>query len=143
MTAAEARALLMVAALLSGASGSAGFVGGRISAPVPPAEVRIVTVPAPVDAAPTEPKLPAVAAPAEAKPPPKVEAKPKPQAKPQPKPEKAVARKPRAVVNRQRKPTTSECAQMHQYGRSVVKAGGRLRGYSDHQIERALRDCGL
>ena len=43
----EARALAIVAALLSGASGSAGFVGGRISAPVPPAEVRYVHVPIP------------------------------------------------------------------------------------------------
>ncbi len=81
----EVRGLLIVAALLSGVS----FVGGRMTAPVPPAEVRYVQIPAPVvhvpvpEAAPVEPApLVEPAPPAEVKPPPKVIAKPKP--KPQP-----------------------------------------------------------
>jgi hypothetical protein len=149
---------------LSGASGSAGFVGGRMSVPVPPAEVRYIPIPAPaplvppVETAPAEPAAivppgepapvapiepPVVtAAPADAKPlqpsRPKVEAKPAP-----PKPQKAIAKKPRADVSRQRRPTADECTQMRGAGRTVVKAGGRLRGYSDDQIERALRDCAL
>lgn len=108
----EARALLIVAALLSGASGSAGFVGGRMSVPAPPAEVRYVPIPAAAalapalpDAAPTPPAAvvpaaPAIvppveppaasAAPVEAKPVPparpKVDAKPK---EPPPKPQKS------------------------------------------------------
>ncbi len=66
----EARALAIVAALLSGASGSIGFVGGRMSAPVPPAEVRFVALPAPAqvmtpedDPAPIEGLPPAESAP--------------------------------------------------------------------------------
>ena len=53
----EARALAIVAALLSGASGSIGFVGGRMSAPVPPAEVRFVALPACQPNAKTSPML--------------------------------------------------------------------------------------
>lgn len=64
---------------------------------------------------------------------PKVEAKPS-------KPEKAVARKPRIAVSQQRKPTADECAKMRKYGRTVAKT---LSSYSDDQIERAFRDCGL
>lgn len=111
MTDDQVRALLIVAALLSGASGSAGFVGGRMSVPVPPAEVRYVPVPvplasaAPAEAPPIEPPVaaapneiePAASAPAarvEAAPlpmpRPKVEAKPS-----QPKPEKPAAKRPR------------------------------------------------
>jgi len=109
----EGRAILIVAALLSSVSGSGGFVAGRVSAPVPPAEVRYVTIEVPVavpppvappaaaEVAPTEPepKPPAAAAPAaepepvpevEAapvpKPRPKVEAKPKAQPKPKARP---------------------------------------------------------
>lgn len=109
----QARALLLVGALLSGVSGSTGFVGGRMTAPVPPAEVRFVQVPVPAavvmpaEAASVEPDVSApkvepddavVSAPppVEVKPPPaKVDAKPKakieptikPTVKPQAKPE--------------------------------------------------------
>lgn len=80
----EARALLIVAALLSGASGSAGFVGGRISAPAPVAEVRYVTIPAPVvaplEVAPQPPAAPAAVEPEPAAP--DLEAKPLPRPRP-------------------------------------------------------------
>lgn len=105
----QARAMLIVGALLSGASFSAGGVAGRMTAPVPaspppaPAEVRFVEVPAwavpvlqpvqappPVEAAlpeaeppaPPEPPAAASAPAAEVKPVPKVEAKSKPKPKP-------------------------------------------------------------
>lgn len=109
----EARGLLIVAALLLGG----GFVGGRVTAPAPPAEVRFVHVPvpavpiAPPVAAPIEPaEAPPAAAPNEPAPPaaapPPVEVSPLPlptprpkvEAKPQPKPEKAAAKRPRATV---------------------------------------------
>lgn len=104
----QARALAIVAAVLSSLSGSAGFVGGRMTAPSPPAEVRFVHVPAaaavapsaeaapveppaiaPVPLAPmtkTEPNDPAASSPPIVKPPlpqprPKVDAKPKEQPK--------------------------------------------------------------
>lgn len=97
----EARALLIVAALLSGASGGAGFVGGRASAPVPPPEVRYVTIQipaaapevAPIAPDPQPPAAPiaepeAAAPEAEIKPVPKprpkVEEKPKPKPKARP-----------------------------------------------------------
>lgn len=41
----EGRALLIVAALLVGASNTTGFVAGRMSVEVPPPEVRIVRMP--------------------------------------------------------------------------------------------------
>lgn len=150
----EARALLIAAVVLSGG----GFVGGRATAPVPPAEVRYIHValpppaaafvppvevaPDPAPVAPVIEEKPdsAPVAPVEAKPLPPP--KPKAAAKPKPKPEPTV-KKPRAEVPRQRRPTADECNQMRSAGRSVVKAGGRLRGYSDAQIERALKDCGF
>ncbi len=46
-------------------------------------------------------------------------------------------------VAQQRRPTTDECAQMSSFGSAAVKLGGRLRGYSDAQVNRALRECGL
>lgn len=114
----QARAIAIVGALLAGASGSAGFVGGRMTAPAPPAEVRFVHVPPPAPLAPSagaspgEPLpippealspvpliKPPAAPPVEAiptpQPRPKVESKPKPQPKPEP-----AARKPRAPVKR-------------------------------------------
>lgn len=151
MTDDQARAILIVAALWTGATSGASFTAGRMTAPVPPMEVRYVTIsiPTPVvvpEALPAEPvAIPSVvepthdppAAPVETRPPPKAEPKPKA------KPEKVIVKKPRAVVIRQREPTTDECEQMRFYGRTVVKAGGRARGYSGGQIERALRDCNL
>jgi outer membrane biosynthesis protein TonB len=118
----EARALLIVAALLSGASSTAGFVGGRMSVEAPPAEVRLVRMPPrivrmlPPEAVPVEPVPEALAppasveaAPAIAEPPvsappvvqatplplprPKVE-QPKPQPKAQPKPQPKAPPKP-------------------------------------------------
>lgn len=110
----QARALLLVGALLSGASSSAGFVGGRMTAPVAPPEVRFVHVPPaatlapPAEATPLEtqpvavepaPKVapPIVSPPAEVKPlpvpRPRVEAKPKAQPTPE---RETPAKKPRA-----------------------------------------------
>lgn len=91
----EGRAILIVAALLAGAAGSAGFVGGRMTAPVPPAEVRYVTIQAPVVA--PEPVAPIEPVPA---PPPVVSAEPEPvvpevEAKPVPKPRPKVEEKPK------------------------------------------------
>ena len=147
--------------LVLGVVGGGGFTAGRLTAPAPPAEVRFVHVPAPAplavsapeeDPAPLDPVPvdPVTRAPLEQIAPPAVEPTPLPQsrpkveAKPEPrKSEKAVTKKPRTVVSRQRRPTAKECEQMHAAGRMVVKAGGRLRGYSDDQIDRALRDCGL
>lgn len=143
----QGKSLLIVGALLSGASAVGGFSLGRMSAPVPPAEVRYILMPAPVPEPPVCPAPPPKAAepatapeppvekPAPPPPPPKVAAKPA--AKPEP------AKKPRAAAPRQRRPTIAECEQMRGAGRSLVMAGGRLRGYSDQQIERALRDCGI
>lgn len=101
----QARALLIVGALLSGASSTAGFVGGRMSAPEP--EVRFIHIPVPAislpadvatvpDAAATvEPQAPASASVAAQDPPiaeTKVETKPVPRPRPKvenrPKPEK-------------------------------------------------------
>lgn len=121
----EARAILIAAAILSGVSGSAGFVGGRASAPV---EVRHV---APVKVVEPKPVVEAVPLP---RPRPKAEAKPK---------HKGIAKKKPRVVHRQRRPTSGECQQMRNAGRPAVKIGGRIRGYSAAQIDRALRDCGL
>lgn len=154
----QARALLIVGALLSGASGSLGYAGGRWSAPAP--EIRFVHVPvpsivAPVDVAPAadppaaaplvdhepapaDPSSPVVTAPAG----PDVAAKPLPRPRPKLQAEQPV-KKARPAASRQRKPTAEECATMRAVGRTVVKVGGRSRGYSDSQIERALKDCGL
>lgn len=152
----QARALAIVGVLLAGASGSAGFAGGRMSAPVPPAEVRYIPIPAPAalfvpPAAEAEPAEPAPVAPviavpiapaAEAKPPlpaprPKVEAKPKPTP---PKPE---VKKPRPV----REPTATECAQLRfglaTIGRDGVNQKAADRGYSKAQVAGALKSCGL
>lgn len=98
----EGRAILIVAALLSSVSGSGGFVAGRVSAPVPPAEVRYVTIPAPaavvlspVDVAPEPlPALPAAPVVAEPEPvAPELEAAPLP--KPRPKVEEKPKSKPK------------------------------------------------
>lgn len=66
----ELKALLIVGAVLSGASATSGFVGGRMTAPEPPAEVRIVRMPPrlvrmlPPEAVPVvEPVLPEAPAP--------------------------------------------------------------------------------
>lgn len=69
----QARALVTVAALLMGASSSLGFVGGRMTAPEPAAEVRLVRLPPrivrmPIEAAPIEPSRTADAEPAPATP---------------------------------------------------------------------------
>lgn len=104
----EARRFLIYTATVFFAGGGVGGVGGRMSAPVAPPEVRYVHVPAPaplappvVEATPVETPAPAAVEPApqveppiatapltEVKPPlpaprPKVEAKPKEQPKPQ------------------------------------------------------------
>lgn len=107
----QARALLIVGALLSGASGSLGYVGGRMTAPAPEPEVRFVHIPMPaivapqIDVAPVEPPPgpaspppaavppdpePAAAAPA-SEPKPLPRPRPKAEAKPKPRPEKRVA----------------------------------------------------
>lgn len=113
----QARALAIVGALISGASFSAGGVGGRLTAPAPPPQVELQVVPAASCAAgtietapvlppelvappaPVEPLAPpAVAPPADVKPAPpaKVEAKPKAKPKPvvpTPKPRPAPAKR--------------------------------------------------
>lgn len=115
MTDDERQALLIVGLLLSGASASCGFLGGRMSVPEPQAEVRLVRLPPrivriPVAAAPLETRPAAVAEPAPVapvepapvvppaiapiapaaeppKPPVKIEAKPKlPKVQPKPQP---------------------------------------------------------
>lgn len=94
------RALLIVGALLSGASGSAGFVGGRMSVPAPPAEVRYVPIPAPValvmpaEAVPVVPAPAVEPAPAVIAPPVEEAASlPAPRPKAEPKPEKPAAKR--------------------------------------------------
>lgn len=107
MTGDQARAILIVAALWTGATNGASFVGGRMTAPVPPAEVRYVTLPAPAPVVvappevvvPLEPEPPAAPVAAEPepvapeveakplpKPRPKIDAKPKAQSKPKARP---------------------------------------------------------
>lgn len=139
----EARALLIVAALLSGASGSVGGVIGRVTAPVPPAEVRYVTISAP---APPEPvAMPPVVEPApapppeppavvETKPPPKGEAKPKAQVKPQAKPRPAVQKKslPSCAFIKSEYERMSLAEQIAEYRRSTaeeVAHGRRCLGF--------------
>jgi hypothetical protein len=104
----QARALLIVGAILSGASGSAGFVGGRMTAPelAPVAEVRFVHVPVPAPP-PVAAIEPAPSAPAEpvaepAAPAPAVEAPPLPQPRPkiEPKPKTEPPVKKSRTVNR-------------------------------------------
>jgi outer membrane biosynthesis protein TonB len=111
----EARALLIVAALLSGASATSGFVGGRLSVSAPAPEVRLIRMPPrvvrllPPEAVAAEPALPEAPAPPVplepappiAEPPvsapPVVEATPLPQPRPkveQPKPQPKVQPKP-------------------------------------------------
>lgn len=137
----EARALAIVAALLSGASGSAGFVGGRISAPVPPAEVRYVTLPAP---APVVVEPPAPVAPLELEPPaapvaaepgpapevesapvpkprPKIEAKPKAQPKPKARPSTLKKSLPSCDVVRREKQRMSYAEQLAAYARASAE----------------------
>lgn len=121
----ERRALAIVAVLLASVSGSAGFLGGRMSVEPAPPEVKLVRLPPRVvrvpvaEAPPPEPAIEQLApaplerpaapappvinppAPTETKPPPapKVQAKPKPpQAKPKPEKE-IVVRKPRTPVS--------------------------------------------
>lgn len=108
MTSDQVRALLLVGALLAGASGSASFVGGRMTAATLPAEVRYVTVPAPcilaplVPAEPVREPAPAVV-PSRDEPelPPKVEPKePPPPSPTPPKVQTKPAAKPRAPAPR-------------------------------------------
>ncbi len=133
----QARALLIVVALLMGAAGSAGFVGGRMTAPVPPAEVRIVQIPAPVEVAPIEPPAvlpappappavepdPPVAPPVEVKPPakPKVDAKPKAQAKPKPRPPAPKKTLPSCDVVKREYETMTWAQQMDAYRRATAQ----------------------
>lgn|GEM_PF-5161671 len=146
----QARALLIVGALLSAASGGAGFVGGRASAPVLPVEVRFVHVPAPPALAPlTAPVAPVEAAPLPAiEPPAKVEAAPLPQPRPK------IEAKPKALPKREpakprpvRKPTASECAQlkigMLTIGRAGVYEKAKDRNYTKGQVDWAIAACGL
>lgn len=158
----EQRALLIVGALLSSMSGTGGFVGGRVSAPVPPAEVRVVRVQArPVLIAPSPrsvPEAPPTAVvepaipPAPAEPqPPVAEAKP-PLPAPRPKVETNLETKPRphprpAAPRPARKPTASECAQlklgMLTIGKDGVITKAKARGYSSSQVVWAISACGL
>lgn len=160
----EQKALLIVAALLFGSGNTTGFVGGRVTAPVPRPEVRIVHVQAPEAAKPvkapaTQPVLPSptveTAAPAEpatvepapaiadTKPPlpaprPKVETNPEAKARPHPRP---------AAPRPARKPTASECAQlklgMLTIGKDGVISKAKARGYSAAQVTWAISACGL
>jgi len=124
----EARALLIVAALWTGATNSASFVGGRASSPVP--QVRYVTVPEPTlpeavtpeppPAAPTvepvtTPEAPAV----ETKPPPKVEVKPKP--KPQAKPRVQKKSLPSCAFIKSEYERMSWAERMAEYRKSTVE----------------------
>lgn len=100
----EARRFLIYSAVLFCAGGGVGGVGGRMTAPVPPAEVRYVTLPAPApvvveEPAPVVPLDPPPAA-AEPEPVPEVEAAPVP--KPRPK----IEAKPKAQPKPKAKPST-------------------------------------
>lgn len=103
----QARALLIVGALLFGAGNTSGFVGGRMTAPVAEPELRFVHVPvpaislpaaAPIDPPPAATAEPEPAAtPADAEPKPLPRPRPKAEVKPKPKPEPP-ARKPRKAM---------------------------------------------
>ncbi len=127
----ELRAFLIYSAVLAGAS----FVGGRMTAPVPPAEVRYVTLPAPVvepepaPVAPLEPPAAVVAAEPESvapeveakpapKPRPKVEAKPKEQPKPKPKASALKKSLPSCAVVKSQFQRMSYAQQMAAYARA-------------------------
>lgn len=105
----QARAILIVAALWTGATNGASFVGGRMTAPVPPAEVRYVTLPAP---APVVVPEPAPVAPLELEPPaapvaaePEPVAPPEVEAKPLPKPRPKIDAKPKAQPKPKARPS--------------------------------------
>ena len=152
----QARALLIYSALLLGVGGGGGFAGGRMSAPVPPAEVRIVTIPAPPavvippEATLVEPVVPvplpkverdetAVSPPVEVKPsPPKIDARPKavikPQAKPEAKPRAPAPKKslPSCAVVKREYQTMSWAQQMAAYHRATAEEiahGKRCLGF--------------
>jgi outer membrane biosynthesis protein TonB len=133
----EGKSLLIVAAILSGAS----FTGGRMTAPAPPAEVRYVAVPVPpplagVPAAQVEPPPPAIpTTPVEVTPlpPPKVEAKPKEPPKAQ---QKAAPAKPRQVVAA-KKPMPSCAAIKREFERMTwPERMDRYHRSSPEEIER-------
>lgn len=145
----QARAMLIVGALLSGASFSAGGVAGRMTAPVPvptPPEIRYIPIPAPaatlVAPAPApvleEKPEPAPVAPVEAKPLPPV--KPKADVKPKPKPEPPPVRKPRAV-----RPSLPSCDVIKRaYNRmSYVEQMAEYRRATAEQIAHGRRCLGM
>lgn len=139
----EGRAILIVAALLSSASGGSGFVAGRVSAPVPPAEVRYVripvpapvVVPEPAPVVPIEPEPPAAVAPVaepepvapevEAvplpQPRPKVEVKPKAQPKPKARPSALKKSLPSCDVVRREYNRMSYAQQLAAYARASAE----------------------
>jgi len=123
----QLRAFLIVGALLSGTSGTGGFVGGRMSVSTPPAEVRLIRMPPrvlrvlPAEAVPVEPttappEAPAPPAPVAPAPPitePPVSAPPAAatsatpapvEVKPTPPPRPKVEAKPKAQPKAQPKP---------------------------------------
>lgn len=105
----EARAFLIVGALIASVSGSGGFVGGRVTAPLPPAEVRYVPIPVPVaplaEAVPIDPPAPAVVEPAPQVEPPVATAPPPIETKPMlPAPRPKVEAAPKAKPAAQPKP---------------------------------------
>ncbi len=128
----ETRALLIVAVLLVGASGSVGGVIGRATAPVAPPVVRVVPVPLPAArpvAAPAKPIKPA---------PPRAEVKPKSEVKrkeqPKPKTRPPVQRKtlPSCAVVKREYARMSWSQQMAEYHRATpeqVAHGRRCLGF--------------
>lgn len=157
----QAKALLFVAAFFGGG----GFTGGRVTAPAPPAEVRVVRLPSrpmpiPQPAVEAAPEVPAAAepavplSPAEPLPPPPIaEEKPSvPVPAPRPKVETKAETKPKPhskpmAPRPARKPTASECAQlklgMLTIGKDGVITKAKARGYSSSQVAWAISACGL
>lgn len=161
----QARALAIVGALLASASGSAGFVGGRMSVPAPPAEVRFVYLPAPaplaLEAAPVEPVAPpaaeptptppieqaAVAPPVEAAPlaPPRptIDAKPKDKPKALPKPEReSLAKKPRTPAPKKSLPSCA-VVQREYNAMTMTQRWAAYRSATPEQIAHGKRCLGF
>lgn len=117
--------------------------------PLPPPQPPPAPLPPPPPARPLQPAAPGIVAPFTALPPAEVHPVPPPVVQPRPisVPERKPKKRVRPVVIPQRRPSAEECAQIASgisiVGRAGVKVAALARGYTEAQVEWALRKCGL